>query len=61
MTLERRKLRGEGSEGMILAEDEVDLGTDHDPRRGPRSTSFELEAIGNNALHNRRRTGGRRR
>jgi phenylalanyl-tRNA synthetase beta chain len=30
LTLERRKLRGEISEGMILAEDEVDLGTDHD-------------------------------
>jgi phenylalanyl-tRNA synthetase beta chain len=30
ITLERRKLRGEMSEGMILAEDEVDLGTDHD-------------------------------
>ena len=30
MTLDRRKLRGETSEGMILAEDEVDLGTDHD-------------------------------
>jgi phenylalanyl-tRNA synthetase beta chain len=29
LTLERRKLRGELSEGMILAEDEVDLGTDH--------------------------------
>jgi phenylalanyl-tRNA synthetase beta chain len=29
LTLERRKLRGEMSEGMILAEDEVDLGTDH--------------------------------
>jgi phenylalanyl-tRNA synthetase beta chain len=29
LTLERRKLRGETSEGMILAEDEVDLGTDH--------------------------------
>jgi phenylalanyl-tRNA synthetase beta chain len=29
LTLERRKLRGEASEGMILAEDEVDLGTDH--------------------------------
>jgi phenylalanyl-tRNA synthetase beta chain len=29
VTLERRKLRGETSEGMILAEDEVDLGTDH--------------------------------
>ena len=27
--LERRKLRGEVSEGMILAEDELDLGTDH--------------------------------
>jgi phenylalanyl-tRNA synthetase beta chain len=27
--LERRKLRGELSEGMILAEDELDLGTDH--------------------------------
>ena len=27
--LERRKLRGEASEGMILAEDEVELGTDH--------------------------------
>jgi len=29
LTLDRRKLRGEMSEGMILAEDEVDLGTDH--------------------------------
>src|SRR3954468_17867286 len=29
LQLERRKLRGELSEGMILAEDEVDLGTDH--------------------------------
>ncbi|HEY8406409.1 MAG TPA: phenylalanine--tRNA ligase subunit beta [Gaiellaceae bacterium] len=29
LTLERRKLRGELSEGMILAEDELDLGTDH--------------------------------
>src|SRR4051795_13136742 len=29
LTLERRKLRGELSEGMILAEDEVGLGTDH--------------------------------
>jgi phenylalanyl-tRNA synthetase beta chain len=29
LTLERRKLRGETSEGMILAEDEIDLGTDH--------------------------------
>jgi phenylalanyl-tRNA synthetase beta chain len=29
LTLDRRKLRGETSEGMILAEDEVDLGTDH--------------------------------
>src|SRR5205085_182920 len=29
LQLERRKLRGEMSEGMILAEDEVDLGTDH--------------------------------
>jgi phenylalanyl-tRNA synthetase beta chain len=29
LTLERRKLRGQVSEGMILAEDEVDLGTDH--------------------------------
>jgi phenylalanyl-tRNA synthetase beta chain len=29
LTLERRKLRGEVSEGMILAEDEVDLGVDH--------------------------------
>jgi phenylalanyl-tRNA synthetase beta chain len=29
VTLERRKLRGELSEGMILAEDELDLGTDH--------------------------------
>jgi phenylalanyl-tRNA synthetase beta chain len=29
LTLERRELRGETSEGMILAEDEVDLGTDH--------------------------------
>ena len=27
--LERRKVRGEYSNGMILAEDEVDLGTDH--------------------------------
>jgi phenylalanyl-tRNA synthetase beta chain len=30
LTLERRKLRGEVSEGMILAEDEVELGADHD-------------------------------
>jgi len=30
LTLDRRKLRGETSEGMILAEDEVDLGSDHD-------------------------------
>jgi phenylalanyl-tRNA synthetase beta chain len=29
LVLERRKLRGEMSEGMILAEDELDLGTDH--------------------------------
>ena len=29
LTLERRELRGKVSEGMILAEDEVDLGTDH--------------------------------
>jgi phenylalanyl-tRNA synthetase beta chain len=29
LTLDSRKLRGELSEGMILAEDEVDLGTDH--------------------------------
>jgi phenylalanyl-tRNA synthetase beta chain len=29
ITLERRELRGEVSEGMILAEDEIELGTDH--------------------------------
>src|SRR5437764_3473447 len=29
LVLERRELRGELSEGMILAEDEVDLGPDH--------------------------------
>src|SRR5438067_6046471 len=29
LELERRKVRGELSDGMILAEDEVDLGTDH--------------------------------
>src|SRR5438270_10004530 len=29
LELERRKVRGEVSDGMILAEDEVDLGTDH--------------------------------
>jgi phenylalanyl-tRNA synthetase beta chain len=29
LTLERRKLRGRISEGMILAEDELDLGADH--------------------------------
>jgi phenylalanyl-tRNA synthetase beta chain len=29
LRLERRKLRGEVSEGMILSEDEVELGTDH--------------------------------
>ena len=28
-TLERRELRGEMSEGMILAEDEIELGSDH--------------------------------
>src|SRR5207248_10440734 len=30
LTLERRELRGQMSEGMILAEDEMDLGTDHE-------------------------------
>jgi phenylalanyl-tRNA synthetase beta chain len=30
LTLERRELRGQLSEGMILAEDEIDLGTDHE-------------------------------
>jgi phenylalanyl-tRNA synthetase beta chain len=30
LQLERRKVRGEVSDGMILAEDEVALGTDHD-------------------------------
>ena len=30
LTLERRELRGQVSEGMILAEDEVELGPDHD-------------------------------
>jgi len=30
LTLERRELRGQTSEGMILAEDELDLGTDHE-------------------------------
>ena len=30
LTLERRELRGKVSEGMILAEDEVELGTDHE-------------------------------
>jgi phenylalanyl-tRNA synthetase beta chain len=29
VTLDRRELRGQMSEGMILAEDEIDLGTDH--------------------------------
>ncbi|HZO33988.1 MAG TPA: phenylalanine--tRNA ligase subunit beta, partial [Gaiellaceae bacterium] len=29
LTLERRTVRGEVSDGMILAEDEVDLGSDH--------------------------------
>ncbi len=29
LELERRKVRGELSNGMILAEDEVELGTDH--------------------------------
>ncbi|HEY7004355.1 MAG TPA: phenylalanine--tRNA ligase subunit beta [Gaiellaceae bacterium] len=29
LTLERRELRGQVSEGMILAEDELDLGADH--------------------------------
>src|SRR2546428_2530893 len=29
LQLERREVRGELSDGMILAEDEVDLGTDH--------------------------------
>src|SRR2546422_4623174 len=29
LELERREVRGELSDGMILAEDEVDLGTDH--------------------------------
>jgi phenylalanyl-tRNA synthetase beta chain len=30
LTLERRELRGQMSEGMILAEDEMDLGNDHE-------------------------------
>jgi phenylalanyl-tRNA synthetase beta chain len=30
LTLDRRKVRGKVSDGMILAEDEVGLGTDHD-------------------------------
>src|SRR3954451_39033 len=30
LQLEQRKVRGELSDGMILAEDEVDLGSDHD-------------------------------
>ncbi|HVS84339.1 MAG TPA: phenylalanine--tRNA ligase subunit beta, partial [Gaiellaceae bacterium] len=30
LTLDRRELRGQVSEGMILAEDEVDLGSDHE-------------------------------
>src|SRR4029079_13350407 len=34
LTLDRRKLRGEVSEGMILAEDEVDLGSGHDRSMG---------------------------
>ena len=29
LQLEQRKVRGELSDGMILAEDEIDLGTDH--------------------------------
>jgi phenylalanyl-tRNA synthetase beta chain len=29
ITLERRNVRGQTSDGMILAEDEIDLGTDH--------------------------------
>ena len=29
LTLDRRELRGQMSEGMILAEDEIELGTDH--------------------------------
>ncbi|HEC42165.1 MAG TPA: phenylalanine--tRNA ligase subunit beta, partial [Bacteroides sp.] len=30
LTLKKRKIRGEVSEGMICAEDEIGLGTDHD-------------------------------
>ena len=41
LTLERRELRGQTSEGMILAEDEVDLGSDHD---GIMLLADELEA-----------------
>jgi len=41
LTLERRELRGQMSEGMILAEDEVDLGSDHD---GIMLLADELEA-----------------
>jgi len=41
LTLERRELRGRMSEGMILAEDEVDLGTDH---AGIMVLADELEA-----------------
>jgi phenylalanyl-tRNA synthetase beta chain len=41
LTLERRELRGQVSEGMILAEDEIDLGSDHD---GIMLLADELEA-----------------
>jgi phenylalanyl-tRNA synthetase beta chain len=41
LTLERRELRGQMSEGMILAEDEIELGTDHE---GIMLLADELEA-----------------
>src|SRR5918995_2109141 len=57
MQLERREVRGELSNGMILAEDEVDLGTDHtgimvlDDGVEPGTPLAELLPIVDDVLH----------
>jgi phenylalanyl-tRNA synthetase beta chain len=56
LTLERRKVRGEVSEGMILAEDEIELGTDHtgimllDPEHEPGTPLTDVLPLVDNVL-----------
>ena len=59
LTLERRKLRGEVSEGMILAEDEIDLGTDHSRDHAPRRRARAGHAARRRAAARRGRPRGR--